>query len=54
MAHTIKNLRGPECMYAETEKYLLSKENNTKYKTEPYFKSDKSDVEYVNCITFEM
>lgn len=26
-------------MYAETEKYLLSKENNTEYKTEPYFKS---------------
>lgn len=22
-------------MYAETEKYLLSKENNTEYKTEP-------------------
>lgn len=36
-------------MYAETEKYLLSKENNTEYKTEPYFKS-----QYVNCITFEM
>lgn len=41
-------------MYAETEKYLLSKENNTKYNTEPYFKSHKSGVEYVNCITFEM
>lgn len=26
-------------MYAETEKYLFSKENNTEYKTEPYFKS---------------
>lgn len=42
-----KKLRGPECMYAETEKYLLSKENNTEYKTEPYFKSHKSDVEYM-------
>lgn len=41
-------------MYAETAKYLLSKENYTIYKTDPYFKSHKSDMEYVNCITFEM
>lgn len=48
MAHSLYiKLWGPNCMYDETEKYLLSKENYTNYKTEPYFKSHKSDVEYM-------
>lgn len=41
-------------MYVEIVKYLLSKKNYIKYKIDFYFKSYKFDMEYVNCIIFEM